>query len=542
MLVSYNRLLQNIEKITEELKEIEKTSSHYMQKLIKMYEDLQYKIYTYVEIFSIFYAIERLEEEKKCESKTSVLDDYRILLDKLSQKGETLSDLYNELLQQKSHFESYYPEDYRINSKMNSSDRCVNYYDEVDKFELGYEELVDEYNLYERDDDYDDNSYYDDYDFKIDYLEHECDCCQKKIEAGDEFISCDDFSKLLNVVFSEILENKNWTKCNKCLNIEGIIENSIISEEFKLRHIIKISNFFEEFDLGKLERYNDFSSVECIGCKKNFDLKDGMLYRETELDFGKFNKWLDPNKQVKSHSEFILFLNYLSNNPLLGYRHKVGNELYELFEKRYETSEVLSKGKVLYRGRKKQNKYEIYTACSLWNPPRNVTPHGRFNEVGTSNLYLSSSIQSIAEEVNCKKNENLILAKFIVLKDLKILDLSEGLSEFGKYLSIATSQDSSIYFNEYNFTNYIAAICKDIGYGGIKYKGVRNNRDYFNYVLFNFEKNIDLRIDYVVPFNCVSKRGIKFTHSKKTSKYTIVVPNKIRFTYNKLLGRYKKIY
>jgi len=128
----------------------------------------------------------------------------------------------------------------------------------------------------------------------------------------------------------------------------------------------------------------------------------------------------------------------------------------------------------------------------MWEPPFGVSSHGRYNVVGTSVLYLTDNKEIIPYEINYGSNQELDIALFNVKKPLKILDLSDLLGDFGRYLS-QTTNSLNLLKLEYLLTNYISACCIDIGFNGVKYRSVKEG-NYNNFVLFNYQKEEDLEI------------------------------------------------
>jgi hypothetical protein len=194
------------------------------------------------------------------------------------------------------------------------------------------------------------------------------------------------------------------------------------------------------------------------------------------------------------------FLTTIKKSPLLAYRHYVGKKLFDLLSLMYEHGDyLLLKNKKLFRGRKRILGTEKYEENQMWEPPFGISSHGRYNIIGTSVLYLTDDIKYVPYEVNLSSEEELDIATVKITQQIKILDLSNFMGDFGRFLSESPHDLKTLKF-EYLLSNYISDCCKEIGFNGIKYKGVKKG-DYNNYALINFDKKNELEIIAVANVN-----------------------------------------
>ena len=152
---------------------------------------------------------------------------------------------------------------------------------------------------------------------------------------------------------------------------------------------------------------------------------------------------------------------------------------------------VLDKGRVVYRARPKQKNIEFHEH-NMWEPPYGAASQGRYNESGISVLYCSNCICAVKVEV-MEQGYGYSIGKFLINKEFLLFPIDYVFS--GEYAQFIVSDDAIDTIKgkkSYLLTNLVSAICKKIGYDGISYLSVKDER-YVNYALFcKYEKGREL--------------------------------------------------
>lgn len=364
-----------------------------------------------------------------------------------------------------------------------------------------------------------------------------------------------------------INKNGEINNCNYC-NSEDIkcLEASMMGEHFgKLlkMFVFKKTDRKPEFDKHFPDGYN--LSFLCEGEFKIFNTD----YLNTESQ----NKLLDDimktcilDEEIGSASEPYWkskVINYFVNidDEVLDFWNQFNNIIkkeYRYFfddinPLKYISENILTEftltieeNREFYRGRKG---YE-YEKGSFWMhkipykdmgaPPSNMAKGGRANSIGITCLYLATNIETVISEVRPYKGEEISVAKFKLVKDIKVLDLSklnntyeqrivEGSPfiydditkriihmKFMHLLSIAMSTpiNSEQYKLEYLPMQYYMEYFKKNKLDGILYKSAMGNEK--NLVIFNQNKveEIDKRIfkvrDIRYMYNILAERRKSF--------------------------------
>ncbi|MEK4083771.1 hypothetical protein [Psychrobacillus sp. FSL K6-1415] len=349
-----------------------------------------------------------------------------------------------------------------------------------------------------------------------------CSLCKEHINIEDYYISSDKEEHLAKAV-SELLGVEISKYINYCKNceisreLEEVNRISIIEKGQKLySQGIEIETFLLKYSVP--EKYIPFviPFLECQCCgygynrmekkyeKGCFDDSFFVFNQDEisdflEIDMAEWETFSEKYFIYIKEMELTNFLSSLKKSPMLAFKHSVGQKIYELFSEMYTAGDFISlSNKKLYRGRIRGIGSEIYQPQEMWSPPFGFSTHGRYNLIGTSVLYLTDEKKYIPHELNYTNAQELDIATIEVNEPLKILDLSKFIGDFGKFLS-QSSNNTQILKMEYLLTNYISECCKEIGFNGIKYKGIKEG-NYNNYAVFKYEKNKQLKISNVISF------------------------------------------
>lgn len=231
----------------------------------------------------------------------------------------------------------------------------------------------------------------------------------------------------------------------------------------------------------------------------NGDNFDFTLSKEDEKWLNAISKYID--KCIKKYKEDLLdFENYLHAYPSLGLNHKIGKAIYKVIHRK-ELLPYYPLQNVYFRARKVVDD-KVLNKKDFKSPPLGKSSSGRFNWIGKSSLYLSTTLEGACEEVCDNNKESLIWISRINFQkpSESILDLTidplnmedgNGLLFTAilslKLLNKNTEKKNGTWKPEYLMTNFIADCCKEANYEGVAYSSTRSPN--VNIVLFNEDYN-----------------------------------------------------
>ncbi|RAS75720.1 RES domain-containing protein [Priestia endophytica] len=356
-----------------------------------------------------------------------------------------------------------------------------------------------------------------------------CTCkeCKEELEPETPYILVEDYQELIEKLgekLGEILSD-HIEFCSHCLT-EIEQTNWVYEKELGMNidSGTDITDFISEYNVYSDERNNGdllnsvIKNLICQNCGHGFPDRDGIggyfnqldkVYSQQDVDdfygldidglnISELNNIGDIYGVSFTKDELNDFISYIYTNSALSIKHKVGKKLYSLLESHFPNNDyVLKQGNILFRGRKRYYDQEEFSNNSLWSPPEGQASHGRYNSIGNSVLYCLDKYKGLPYELNPLKNECIDYGEFILNTDLKILDISKLFpKEFGDYIS-SVDLESKKLKKTYLFTNFISSCCKDIGYDGIRYKGVSDKEQYYNFAIFNVKPDNQLSIKKV---------------------------------------------
>ncbi|MEK5504682.1 RES family NAD+ phosphorylase [Paenibacillus sp. FSL P4-0113] len=353
--------------------------------------------------------------------------------------------------------------------------------------------------------------------------------CEKEIAENEYYISEDDFFEISLIVLSESISKK----IHYCFNCEGAFINKVIKDDsdYKGHYDLSDNDVSNLTALGQpvdnliyyLLEYkvkdNLLLLLKCQNCGFGYNRSDPQtdrtrseykFFREDKIyskediqqfyDIIKYTKIRDFASDYGmdiNTEDLIEFAIYLRANHMLGYLHNVGQSIFKLLETHFDKAHygVLRTGTIVFRGRTVTKNCKDYEIDQMWNPPQSWASHGRFNPVGRSVLYCCDNIDSIPYEINPTAKQDICIAHVYIRRPLIMLDIDRLFYKFNDLVRESSNNDG-IYNSDYALTNYIAECCKEIGYHGISYKGVRGE-DYTNYAILNFTSTDDVSINYI---------------------------------------------
>ncbi|MRX71950.1 RES domain-containing protein [Bacillus lacus] len=210
------------------------------------------------------------------------------------------------------------------------------------------------------------------------------------------------------------------------------------------------------------------------------------------LDYEEFSNFALQYGISLNQAELSDFKKYMIENPLLAFKHPVGQKVYDVLKAHFEAKDniELKKGQILYRGRNRKVDGRRFNKDEMWSPPKGVSSHGRYNLIGTSVLYCSDKVEGIPLEIHPAHDEKVEIGVFEIEKKLKLLNI-DFFENFGGFFSEKDTNTKTLK-DVYLLPNFIRDCCYEIGYHGVQYKGVHDEGKYTNYAFFNFEMGEDI--------------------------------------------------
>ncbi|WP_066309230.1 RES domain-containing protein [Bacillus sp. FJAT-29814] len=352
--------------------------------------------------------------------------------------------------------------------------------------------------------------------------DYECISCNTGIEVGDMYY-CIDFSEVVLAVdeLAEVLSQY----IDACFNCKGreiddyyyAWNKDADSEEYQEKSVgTSIEDFLFNHDIPELIHNELTKQLQCQHChygkdpmhpKHNpdggiFELYDE-VYTQKEIDdfwgfdYEEFSEFAARYGITLGKMDFSDFKEYISKNPLLAFKHPVGQNIYDVLKNHFEAEDyiVLKKGNILYRGRSRKIDAEMFMDKQMWSPPRGVASHGRYNLIGTSVLYCSDKVKCIPLEIHPGHDEAVDIGIFETKNDLKLLNI-DFFENFGGFFS-EKDEDTKTLKEVYLLPNFIRDCCYEIGYHGVKYEGVHQEENYTNYAFFNIVAGFDIQVKKV---------------------------------------------
>lgn len=129
----------------------------------------------------------------------------------------------------------------------------------------------------------------------------------------------------------------------------------------------------------------------------------------------------------------------------MGTKNLIGEKLFEAIRRHRESGEgsILHRfdeqgnRKILFRGRnRKSDSASIFTNAEMWVPQSGYSSHGRYNAIGVPVLYLADDRTAIPYEIHTAYDEDVVIVRFQLERDLTFFDIGEFDNEFEGFLQI----------------------------------------------------------------------------------------------------------
>ncbi|CEQ26141.1 hypothetical protein [Paraclostridium sordellii] len=283
-----------------------------------------------------------------------------------------------------------------------------------------------------------------------------------------------------------------WEKYHTCTELQELIcDSSLIDEEYYDLVIDSIrcpncGNGGDAYNKDNID-HERFGQDSEVYTKNDIELFDEKFYG----DYPSIKQYLKLIDETIKIDELEKFKEEYIANPVLIYKTPVFKIIYSKLEEVYNKKQyiLLYPSKRLFRVRLNTSQ-KLYKKEQMWNPSNNKSSQGRYNCYGKSVLYCSNNIEILRKEVPVNKGEEQNFVVFRLLKPMSVLPVDLIFDEFDGFIK-DDSVDNSSLKKKYIITNIVQIICEKIGYNGVAYKSVKDNR-YVNYAIFNFKKDIDI--------------------------------------------------
>lgn len=218
-------------------------------------------------------------------------------------------------------------------------------------------------------------------------------------------------------------ESRQIGKCDACGQTSHLVEAEFFQDFFEevlslfmpdengidVTHFLQQDwNLFIDFEVGKniLDYYLNLRDF-------GFKINDKVSYGDNLKE--KISIWDDLKKQVKEKSRFFTSLSSFDDLQLI------------------KQNAQIEKDTILYRARVIPSGKKFLTKDDMGCPPKSVTPAGRANPAGIPYLYLCQEEETTYYEVRSLYLDKLTIGKFIVNKELQILDFTNPFSLYHAY-------------------------------------------------------------------------------------------------------------
>lgn len=288
---------------------------------------------------------------------------------------------------------------------------------------------------------------------------------------------------------------------NHALNVADIAERSMAAQNIAM---VRMLPDYSSLDLPRGSR-RVLKSLTKTAAKKltqteniKFDPKEREFYHKDSPEQKLTADQITVTESLQelfaefSLDELLSFESKLEKNFAFALRHPVGDRIFKIIEgwNKYIDLEEFT----YYHARKLNDGQRPYCDHEMMKAPRNVSSHGRYNEIGKSCYYIAETKEGALNEIRKHSGGTKPRIQIVGLKRIKaakILDLSgkiNGSNRFMEHLRFTVENEEGKTIQEYLLPNFVASCCKEIGIEGIKYRSTGYNccvlwkDDYFGFV------------------------------------------------------------
>ena len=184
-------------------------------------------------------------------------------------------------------------------------------------------------------------------------------------------------------------------------------------------------------------------------------------------------------------NECVEFINYLSDYPMLGYKHTIGNRIFDYIAncQKEKINEI-----ELFRIRISTEQKQIaYTKNEMFEPQFTYPKQNRFSMVGSNPLYLTDNLETALLETGVTSTDKYTYARLKIVNPFFVLNITNDQIPLFRLCHKRAEKNNSNMYVEYLLSNYISDCAKSCSFEGIVYNSVQTiGRK--NYVLFSAGK------------------------------------------------------
>lgn len=206
------------------------------------------------------------------------------------------------------------------------------------------------------------------------------------------------------------------------------------------------------------------------------------------------------NKIVEgiSFAECRDFISYISDFPMLGFKHEIGKKIYSFISKC--TKHSMLENVIVYRVRMASERKQIgYMKNEMFEPQYGYPSQNRFSMIGINPLYISENLEIAKLETGIEAKSKYTWIELEIINNFIILDITNNeIPLFSQCHRVPESDTKSMKI-EYLISNFVADCAKECEFEGIKYKSVYN-QNINNYVLFH-QSQRDFKVKQIISEN-----------------------------------------
>jgi len=291
-------------------------------------------------------------------------------------------------------------------------------------------------------------------------------------------------------------------------NVGGVCD--VTGKEGKIMDLDNLSDFFS--DLLSIFEFNPNSSeslYDIVQRDWNLFVNKEVANRILKEVISESSCTLNPNRvsYIKPIADYINIWQNIKNDLQFKTRYFLNLQHYN-YEDPYLTNtfspdDTLQVNRKLYRARVLPDRVKMFGIDEMGCPPKDIVSAGRANPIGIPYLYLCDDEDTTFYEVRARYKDRIAVGTFVVLKNLRIINLTSKSSIYlssaldgdfkesvkHKLLRNAVAGDMSKPLSRYDTeleyvpTQFICELCRANGADGICFNSSLHHSG-MNYVLF----------------------------------------------------------